>query len=222
MAAHPTARAAHPTAPPELSTPRATSPTAGVVSRHASRRVLAAAAIASSALLAAACGSSSITTTPTTTTPAATTSPSSTSSSGGSAALTLSSFTDPALASPVLSANGRALYMFSTDTSTHSSCSGSCAAVWPPLVATTTPAVSGAAKSSLLGSVKRAGGSNQVTYNGHPVYEFSGDSGAGQVNGQGINSFGGHWSAITASGSADTASSAGGSSTTTSGGGYYG
>jgi hypothetical protein len=40
----------------------------------------------------------------------------------------------------------------------------------------------------------------QVTADGAPLYYFSGDSAAGQVNGQGIKSFGGVWYAVQASG----------------------
>ena len=44
--------------------------------------------------------------------------------------------------------------------------------------------------SSLLGRIKRPDGTTQVTYNGMPLYYFSGDANPGDTNGQGI---GGVW-----------------------------
>jgi hypothetical protein len=53
-----------------------------------------------------------------------------------------------------------------------------------------------------------------VTYNGHPVYTFSGDSSAGDTSGQGINAFGGVWYVVSPAGQPVTTStsSSGGSS----------
>ena len=70
-------------------------------------------------------------------------------------------------------------------------------------------------KPSDLGTIARAGGGRQVTYNGHPLYFFAGDSGPGQTNGQGSDSFGAKWWLVAPSGSqitaADTAASSSGS-----------
>ncbi len=51
----------------------------------------------------------------------------------------------------------------------------------------------GGVKASLLGTIKRTDGTTQVTYNKHPLYYYSGDSQAGQQNGQGLNAFGALW-----------------------------
>ncbi|MBV8234242.1 MAG: hypothetical protein JO075_00945, partial [Acidimicrobiia bacterium] len=48
-------------------------------------------------------------------------------------------------------------------------------------------------------------GETYPTYNGWLMYEFSGDSGVGQGKGQGIQSFGGTWSAISPAGTPVTA-----------------
>jgi predicted lipoprotein with Yx(FWY)xxD motif len=66
------------------------------------------------------------------------------------------------------------------------------------------PKAKGSAKSKDLGTISRAHGVKQVTYNGHPVYEFAGDSAAGQTNGQDQFAFGGYWYAVSTSGSAVT------------------
>ena len=73
----------------------------------------------------------------------------------------------------------------------------------------------GGADDSKLGTTMRDDGTTQVTYAGHPVYLYSGDSAAGDTNGQGI---GGVWFAVTADGV--PAAAGGGTSTSSSGGGY--
>ncbi|HEX8975235.1 MAG TPA: hypothetical protein VF781_01890 [Solirubrobacteraceae bacterium] len=118
----------------------------------------------------------------------------------------------------LVGAGGRALYMWAGDSRGRSNCSGSCAKVWPPVPAAATPSVSGGVMASTLGTITRADGGRQLTYGGHPLYYFQGDSGAGTDNGQGHNAFGAKWwllapagAAITASGSA-SANGAGSSS----------
>jgi hypothetical protein len=59
-----------------------------------------------------------------------------------------------------------------------------------------------------------------VTYNGHPLYLFSGDSSAGQTSGQGVSAFGGLWYVLSPAGNQITASSGGGGRG--GGGGGYG
>jgi predicted lipoprotein with Yx(FWY)xxD motif len=80
-------------------------------------------------------------------------------------------------------------------------CTGSCTSVWPPLTtASTTTPQAGSGVSASLAVTTLSDGTKQVTANGDPLYYYSGDSGAGQVNGQGINSFGGIWYAVQANG----------------------
>ena len=71
---------------------------------------------------------------------------------------------------------------------------------------------------SLLGTVRDATGSLEVTYNGWPVYTFSGDSGPGAAKGQGLVSFGGTWYVLNASGNPVTSQS--GNSSSGGGNGY--
>jgi predicted lipoprotein with Yx(FWY)xxD motif len=47
-----------------------------------------------------------------------------------------------------------------------------------------------------VGTIARPEGTTQVTYNGHPLYLFTGDSAAGQTNGQGVVAFGGTWTVV--------------------------
>jgi predicted lipoprotein with Yx(FWY)xxD motif len=81
-------------------------------------------------------------------------------------------------------AKGMTLYYVATDTATTSSCTGGCAKIWPPLLSASAPSTEDPLPGK-LGVVKTANGS-QVSYNGHPLYTYSGDSGPHQANGQGV------------------------------------
>jgi predicted lipoprotein with Yx(FWY)xxD motif len=98
--------------------------------------------------------------------------------------------------------SGRTLYMFGADKGHKSSCFGACAKAWPPLTTHGKPKAGKGVSASKLGTISRGGGVKQVTYNGHPVYRFQGDTGARQANGEGINAFGGIWHALSAKGKA--------------------
>ena len=97
--------------------------------------------------------------------------------------------------------HGKSLYMFGKDRRGKSSCSGACAQNWPPLLTTSDPKAGSGVSASKLSTVKRSDGKTQVTYAGHPLYGFIADQAAGDVNGQGINAFGGIWSLLMGSGS---------------------
>jgi predicted lipoprotein with Yx(FWY)xxD motif len=114
----------------------------------------------------------------------------------------------------VVDGSGRTLYLFAKDTGNRSTCSGACAANWPPFTAGHKPALGNGLSASAISLAKRADGKKQVIYAGHPLYYFSGDQSAGQVNGQGVNEFGAKWFAVTPGGSkaSGSASSSGSSS----------
>jgi len=116
----------------------------------------------------------------------------------------------------LVNSKGRTLYLFTRDSGTMSECSGACAVNWPPLKATGKPTIGTGANASLTSTTSRPGGTKQVTYNGHPLYLFKGDSNPGDTNGQGLNAFGGNWYALSGAGNKITKqpSSSGG------GGGY--
>jgi predicted lipoprotein with Yx(FWY)xxD motif len=105
--------------------------------------------------------------------------------------------------------SGRTLYFFGKDTGTQSACTGACATAWPPDTAQGTPTAGSGVDASMLGTAQQMDGTTQVTYNGHPVYTFSKDTKAGDVNGEGINAFGGVWYAAGPSGDPVLASSSG-------------
>jgi predicted lipoprotein with Yx(FWY)xxD motif len=126
------------------------------------------------------------------------------STSGGA---TVGTSSAGSLGTILVDAQGNTLYVFDNDTGTQSTCSGSCATNWPPLRADGKPTAGTGANASMLGTTPRSDGKPQVTYNGHPVYTFSGDQGAGQTNGQGVTAFGAPWYVISPAGSQVTTSS---------------
>jgi predicted lipoprotein with Yx(FWY)xxD motif len=119
------------------------------------------------------------------------------------------------LGNVLVDSKGRTAYLFQLDTGTTSECSGSCAVQWPPVTDNGTPTVGSGADAALVGTTMRSDGSQQVTYNGHPLYEYIGDQKAGDTSGEGINAFGALWYAVDSTGnqvtgSASTAGGAGG------------
>jgi predicted lipoprotein with Yx(FWY)xxD motif len=93
-------------------------------------------------------------------------------------------------------ARGFTLYSFAPDTPVASKCYGSCAAYWPPVSgATASPGLPGR-----VGTITRTGGTRQLTYNGHPLYTYVGDSAPGQARGNKLNLNGGLWHEVPVSG----------------------
>lgn len=100
----------------------------------------------------------------------------------------------------VADARGRTLYLFEKDRNRMSSCNGACAAYWPPLLTSAKPRAGAGVRASLLGVARRADGRRQVTYAGHPLYTFVGDTKAGQTSGEGLTNFGAPWDAVAPNG----------------------
>ena len=99
---------------------------------------------------------------------------------------------------------GRAVYLFMADSTGKSTCDGACAAAWPPVIAAGQPTAAGGAQASNLSTITRSDGTKQVTYDGHPLYYFEGDTGPGTDKGQGLNGFGALWYLVAPSGSSIT------------------
>ena len=161
------------------------------------RKLWAAIGLAVAVLAVAACASSSSSSTsaPATTAPAA-------GSSSGASGTTLQTRTINGTA-VLTNASGFTLYTFAPDTSTASKCTGSCATYWPPVKG---PATKGSGVTGTLGSITRSDGTTQVTYNGHPLYTYVGDTAPGENKGNGQNLSGGKWYEVTVSGAAPAAS----------------
>jgi predicted lipoprotein with Yx(FWY)xxD motif len=163
-----------------------------------------------SALAIAACGSSGSSTTSKGGADVSASQPSASASSG------TVGVASTGLGSVLVDSQSRTLYLWQADKGSKSTCNGACAAAWPPLETTGKPNAGGGVKSSLLGTTKRADGSEQVTYNGHPLYTFQGDTASGDTNGQGSAGFGALWFVLSPTGTKITGSaSSSGSSPST-------
>jgi predicted lipoprotein with Yx(FWY)xxD motif len=185
------------------------------------------AALVVSALILAGCGSASSTSTSTAAAaaaPAASSASSTTSAtSDASAGAQMISITKGPHGSYLTGTDGRAIYLWVADSGGKSACSGACAKAWPPVETKGNPTAGAGVTASKLGTTTRSDGSEQVTYNGHPLYYFIADKSAGDVTGQGNDSFGAKWwlvapsgDAITTGGASGGASSSGGSTTSSS------
>jgi predicted lipoprotein with Yx(FWY)xxD motif len=94
----------------------------------------------------------------------------------------------------VVSADGKTLYAYMPDgTGTTSMCTGGCAGVWPPLMASGTPVAGPGLDASKLSAAP----SGQVIYGGHLLYGYTGDTAPGQANGQGLANI---WHVVSVSG----------------------
>ena len=98
-----------------------------------------------------------------------------------------------ALGTFLIDSKGRTLYLFQKDKKNLSKCSGKCATAWPPALAPHGVIAKGAVQKKLLSRIHRADGTWQITYNGHPLYRYIGDTKAGQTHGQGLTQFGANW-----------------------------
>jgi predicted lipoprotein with Yx(FWY)xxD motif len=96
--------------------------------------------------------------------------------------------------------NGHTLYVYSADKKNKSNCAGQCAKTWPALLTSGKPKAKGSAKASELGTIK-SGSSEQLTYDGHPLYYNVADAVAGDTSGQGTKLGGGVWTLIGPNGS---------------------
>lgn len=166
--------------------------------------VLAVAAV--SALTLSACGSGSSSATNTTV---------GSSSGGGSAGGVHVASTS--LGNVLVDGSGMTLYVLSADGHDHSTCNAQCLQFWPPV------APGKAARTvAATGTTSTTTGGHIATVAGHPVYTFSLDHKPGDVNGEGVNEFGGVWYAVSASGAPVMSSSSSGGSSSGSSSGNYG
>jgi predicted lipoprotein with Yx(FWY)xxD motif len=100
----------------------------------------------------------------------------------------------------LVDAKGRTLYLFEADKGSTSMCNGACASAWPRLTTGGKPLAGAGVSARKLGATKRSDGTTEVTYNGHPLYTFAGDSAPGQTAGQGSDAFGAEWYVLSAAG----------------------
>ena len=171
-----------------------------LLSRH---RGLAAIGMVAVALLVAACGSAAKS--------ASTATGANASDVSSSRTLTVGTARGSA-GTYLIGAGDRAIYLWVADGKNMSHCSGACASIWPPVTTHASPHAGAGVHAGQLGTITRAGGVKQVTYDGQPLYYYAGDSHAGTTTGQGSDSFGAKWWLVSPSGTAITTAASAGSS----------
>jgi predicted lipoprotein with Yx(FWY)xxD motif len=135
---------------------------------------------------------------------------------GGTAAHALS-VAETSLGKVLVDGRGMTLYTLSADGRDRSTCSTQCLQFWPAVA----PA-KGSRLTVTTGKTETPDGTAIATVAGHPVYSFSQDQQPGDVNGEGVEEFGGVWHAVSPSGQpvGDGAQPSGGTSTGTTSRGY--
>jgi predicted lipoprotein with Yx(FWY)xxD motif len=119
---------------------------------------------------------------------------------GRAVALSTASLGNVSLGAVLVDVNGNSLYLFESDTTSMSTCYGSCAVTWKPLTTTDTPIALTGVMQSLRATTTRTDGTLQVTYHGHPLYYYAGDTHAGGIKGEGLQCFGGGWDIVSPAG----------------------
>ena len=155
----------------------------------ASHRSILASAVAALLVAGACSAGTGGASTPVSATPPASAAVAAASGSGGSGGTTytVATTTVGSLGPFLTGEDGRTLYILTKDSTNTTTCTGGCATAWPPFTLDAGEhAVAGAGVSGTIGTFARPDGSTQVTYDGMPLYYFSGDSKAGDTNGQGL------------------------------------
>jgi predicted lipoprotein with Yx(FWY)xxD motif len=97
---------------------------------------------------------------------------------------------------------GFTVYAFTKDSRNHDACQKirDCTQAWPPVTTAGKPVAGTGVKAALLGTIKLKNGHRQVTYAGHPLYTYVGDTKAGTTSGQALDQFGAEWYVLAPSG----------------------
>ena len=97
----------------------------------------------------------------------------------------------------LVDANGKTLYLFANDQGTMSAVPAGILQAWPPVTVTGAPVAGPGLDMTKLGTAQQPGGQTWVSYNGHLLHTFTGDTSPGQTNG---HKLGNVWYAVTATG----------------------
>lgn len=89
---------------------------------------------------------------------------------------------------------GKTIYYYKPDTTTTAACVGGCASAWPPVTAPAGATLTAEGLPETLSTLADANGT-QVTYQGHPLYTYSGDQSESDATGEGIDN--GNWNVAT-------------------------
>lgn len=99
--------------------------------------------------------------------------------------------------SVLTNSHGYTLYWFVPDSALKSTCYGTCAVYWPPVLGVP---IASSSLPGKIGTIKRSGSVTQITFDHHPLYSYVGDSAPGVASGNNINLNGGLWHEMTVTG----------------------
>jgi len=108
---------------------------------------------------------------------------------------------------------GMTLYLFTNDEAGESTCYDDCAEAWPPLTVEGSPTIPDGLPGE-FDTTERDDGTEQVTYEGMPLYYFQNDEEPGDATGQGANDV---WFVVNPTCPGDETETAAGAETTTGG-----
>ena len=132
------------------------------------------------------------------TSPTTTIKPATTPTTTGTAASAELTIGTTSLGKVLVDGDGRTVYLYTKDTQNKpGTCELTCATNWPPLIAAKLPTAVNGLTASKLSLMKRADGTEQVAYNGWPLYLYSKDTKAGDVTGENV---GGNFFAVDSAG----------------------
>jgi predicted lipoprotein with Yx(FWY)xxD motif len=89
--------------------------------------------------------------------------------------------------------SGKSVYRLANDKKNKSVCTGACAKFWPPVLLAAGQKKPNGHGVKGLGTITRANGTHQVTYQGVPLYRFVGDHKSGQITGNITDTWGRWW-----------------------------
>jgi predicted lipoprotein with Yx(FWY)xxD motif len=95
-------------------------------------------------------------------------------------------YAETSLGDALVDESGLTLYVFDNDTPGTSTCTEGCAEAWPPVIVPGDIVVGDGLDEGLFTTIDRGNGEMQLAVAGHPLYRFSGDAAAGDVNGEGV------------------------------------
>jgi predicted lipoprotein with Yx(FWY)xxD motif len=106
---------------------------------------------------------------------------------GAQSAPTVMTRVAPTLGTILTDRAGATLYTYAPDTSGVSTCYDECASAWPPVVVVPDVVQAPSNLGANLGLTTRHDGTQQLTYNGMPLYRFVADRMPGDIHGQGVD-----------------------------------
>jgi predicted lipoprotein with Yx(FWY)xxD motif len=113
-----------------------------------------------------------------------------------------------AFGTKMIDSRGLTVYFLSSDRAERSICSAACRRVWVPVRSPGGKPHAGTGfRQSDVGSIQRSDGSDQVTFDGFPLYYFTGDKLPGETGGEGRTVLAGTASAVPPSSATRAASS---------------